>query len=82
VGSATVTAHGRGGKTSDGLRGIAVAVNVVVTTKNRVTLTFEDWDVACGAAVRDALDGAENVLLIDSNGLVYHVYAEPVEDNS
>jgi hypothetical protein len=57
-------------------------VTVVVTSKRIVSRSFQTWDTACGQAVRDSLKGAEDVVLVDINGLQYHVYAERVEDNS
>lgn len=57
-------------------------VTVVVTSKRIESTPFQTWDTACGQAARESLDGAEDVVLVDTNGLQYRVYVEPVEDNS
>ena len=57
-------------------------LKVVVTSELIETTIYERWDGACGRAVREALGGAEEVVLVDTNGAQYHVYAEPVEENS
>jgi hypothetical protein len=59
-----------------------MGVAVVVTSQLIESTVLPDWDAACGQAIREALGGAESVRLVDSNGAEYHVFAEPVEDNS
>jgi hypothetical protein len=54
-------------------------LNVVVTSQRITSAVFTDWDTACGEAVRAALDGAEEVVLVDTNGAKYSVFAELVE---
>ena len=44
--------------------------------------TAEDWDTACGLAMKEALNGATSVVLTDVDELQYNMWAEPVEDDS
>jgi hypothetical protein len=59
-----------------------MGVAVIVTTQHVESTLLSDWNAACGKALREALDGAESVRLVDANGAEYNVWAEPVEDNS
>jgi hypothetical protein len=59
-----------------------VKLQVTVTSKRVETNFYPDWNAACGAAVREALAGAEEVVVVDGAGALFRVYAEPVGDNS